>query len=177
MRGGEGVWIWHCFKIKRLQAYSLLPGINENISRIFSQRLPLLPQTTLGVSLLVTNLSNLRVTLGFCSSFSKNPETRRPLGPSKQHRIRKSDAELILMQTNFKNKFKSFGNLPDFGISLRFNGIYYSKRKEGKNKNGWKSRKYQVHPERTEIFSKEKNNNGAWGSENQRGYFMGSLSN
>lgn len=126
-----------CFKIKRLQAYSLLPGINENISKIFSQRLPLLPQTTLGVSLLVTNLSNLRVTLGFCSSFSKNPETRRPLGPSKQHRIRKSDAELILMQTNFKNKFKSFGNLPDLGISLRFNGIYYSKKEERRTKQEW----------------------------------------
>ena len=34
--------------------------------------------------------------------------------------------------------------------------ITLRKRKEGKNKNGWKSRKYQVHPERTEIFSKEK---------------------
>lgn len=39
--------------------------------------------------------------------------------------------------------------------------ITVRKREEGKNKNGWKSRKYQVHPERTEIFSKEKNNNGA----------------
>ena len=36
--------------------------------------------------------------------------------------------------------------------------ITVRKREEGKNKNGWKSRKYQVHPERTEIFSKEKNN-------------------
>ena len=82
-------------------------------------------------------MSNLRVTLGFCSSFSKNSETRRLLGPSKQHRIRKSDAELILMQTNFKNKFKSFGNLPDFGISLKFNGIYYCKKEGRRKKQGW----------------------------------------
>lgn len=144
MRGGDGVWIWHYeahFKIKRwrkkTQAYSLLPGINENISRLFSQRLPLLSQSTLGVSLLVTNLSDFRVTLGFSSSCSENPETRGLLGPSRRDRIRMPDAELILMQANFKNKVKSFANLPDFWISLKFNRIHYSKKEERGKKQEW----------------------------------------
>lgn len=42
------------------------------------------------------------------------------------------DAELIRMQANFKNKVKSFANLPHFWISLKFNRIHYSKKEEKK---------------------------------------------
>ena len=72
-------------------------------------------------------------------SFSIIPSKEIPglISFSKQHWIRKSDTELILMQTNFKNKFKSLGNLPDFGISLKFNGIYYSKKEERRKKQEW----------------------------------------
>lgn len=139
--GGDGVWIWqNVSREKDGKKRLTLPVLSQGLMKLypdsffsnttsFSSIHPL-SQSTLTVSLLITTLSNLGVTPGMLLLLEEFQVKEGCQDPADRIGLERLMQNYYLCKQTKKNKYEIFANLPDFRISLTFNRMRYSKKKE-----------------------------------------------